>query len=62
MRVQLRKNVSVIVWGMHTLPCTGNLVVIDGNLNQQSYIDLMDGTLLVSVEQMLRDQQQLFVF
>ena len=47
---------------MHQLPCVGNVVVVDRNLNQFSYIDLVDGTFLELVEQMFRDQQHPFVF
>ena len=49
-------------FGVHQLPCVGNLVVVDRNANQYSYIDLMSGDLLESVEQMLRDQQHPFMF
>ena len=41
--------------------CMGNLVVVDGNVNQYSYIDLMGENLQESVEQMFSDQQHLFV-
>ena len=47
---------------MHQLSCVGTLVVVDGNANQYSYIDLMYENLLESVEQMLRDQQHPFAF
>ena len=30
---------------MHQLPCVGTLVVVDGDVNQYSYIDLMGGNL-----------------
>ena len=48
--------------GMHPLSCVGTLVVVYGNVNQYSYIDLMVRNLLASVEQMLRVQQHPFVF
>ena len=48
--------------GMYPLSCVGTLVVVDGNVNQYSYIDLMVRNLLASVEQMFRDQQHPFVF
>ena len=48
--------------GMHQLSCVGIRVVVDGNVNQYSYIDLIGGNLLESVEQMLRDQQHPFLF
>ena len=41
--------------------CVGILVVVDRNVNQYSYIDLMGGNLQESVKQMFRDQQHLFV-
>ena len=47
---------------MHQLPCVVTLIVFDGNVNQYSYIDLMGGHLLESVEQMFRDQQHTFLF
>ena len=47
--------------GMHQLSCIGNLVVVDGNVNQYSSIDLIGGNLLESVEQMFGDQQHPFV-
>ena len=47
---------------MHKLSCVGTLVMVDGNFNQYSHIDLIGGNLLESVEQMLRDQQHPFVF
>ena len=40
--------------GMHQLPCIGNLVVVNGNVNQYSHIDLMGRNLLESVERMFR--------
>ena len=49
-------------FGMYPLPCVGTLVVVDGNVNQYSYIDLMVRNMLASVEQMFRDQQHPFVF
>ena len=36
--------------------------MVDRNVNQYSYSDLMGGNLLDSVEQMCRDQQHPFVF
>ena len=48
--------------GMHQFSFVGTLVVVDGNVNQYSYIDLMDKNLLVSLAQMFRDQQHPFVF
>ena len=48
--------------GMHQRPCVGTLVVVNGNVNQYSYINLMGGNLLESVEQMFGDQQHSFVF
>ena len=66
---ELRRNAISATWKrlcygleMHQLSCVGTLVVADGNGNQYSYIDLMGGNLLESVEQMFRDQQHLFVF
>ena len=47
---------------MHQLSYVGTLVVVDGNVNQYSYIDLMGGNLPESVEQVFRDQQHPFVF
>ena len=64
-----RRNAISATWkrfcyglGMHQLSRVCTLVVVDGNVNQYSYIDLMSGNLLESVEQMFRDQQHLFVF
>ena len=48
--------------GMHQLPCIGNSVVVDGNVNQYSYIYIMGRNLLESVEQMFMEQQHPFVF
>ena len=47
---------------MHQHSCVGTLVVVNGNVNQYSYIDLMGGAVLESVEQMFRDRQHPFVF
>ena len=62
MRFRLRRNLYRYGLGMHQLLCSGNLVVVDGNVNQFSYIDLMGGNLLESVEQMFGDKQHPFVF
>ena len=35
---------------MHQHSCVGTLVVVNGNVNQYSYIDLMGGAVLESVE------------
>ena len=48
--------------GMHQFPCIDNLAVVDGNVNQYSYTDLIGGNLLEPIEQMLKDQQHPFVF
>ena len=47
---------------MHQLPCIDNLVVVDGNVNQYSYIYIMGGNIPESVKQMFMNQQHLFVF
>ena len=47
---------------MHQLPCVVTFVVVDGNVNQYSHIDLMGENLLESVEQMFREEQNPFVF
>ena len=47
-----------MVWGCISFLA---LVVIDGNVNQYSYIDIIGGTLLASIEQMIMDQQHPFV-
>ena len=52
MRFGLRRHVSVMVWRMHQLSCVGTLVVVDGNVNQYYYIDLIGGNLLELVEQL----------
>ena len=62
-RFRLRRNVSGLNGlGMHQLSCVGTFVVVDGNVKQYSYIDLMGVNLLESVQQMFRDQQHPFVF
>ena len=53
MRFRLRGNVSVMHWGCISFLAFVTLVVVDGNVAQYSYIDLMGGNLLESVEQML---------
>ena len=46
---------------MHQLYCVSTLVVVDGNVKQYYYIDLI-GNLLESIEQTFRDQEHRFVF
>ena len=57
-----RSNVSVMVWGCVTVHGVGELVVINGNINKQVYINVLDENLLQSMENTFGDRHTPFIF
>ncbi len=57
-----RSNVSVMVWGCVTIHGVGELVLVDGTVTHQVYIDILDQNLLESVENTFGDRRTAFVF
>ena len=57
-----RSNTSVMLWGCVSIHGPGNLVVVDGNMDQWRYIDTLEENLLPSVEAMFGDAQMPFIF
>ena len=48
-----RSNVPVMVWGCVTVHGVGELVVVNGNINHQVYINVLDENLLQAIENIL---------
>ena len=57
-----RSNVSVMVWGCVTVHGVGELVVVNGNINHQVYINVLDENLLQSIENTFGDRHTPFIF
>ena len=61
-QVHRQGSCSVMLWGCISYEGVGKLVVIDGNLNHQGYIAILDENLLLSVENTLGHQNMPFLF
>ena len=57
-----RSNVSVMVWVCVTVHGVGELVVVNGNINHQVYINVLDEILLQSIENTFGDRHTPFIF
>lgn len=57
-----RSNVSVMVWGCITIHGVGELVVVDGNVNQQVYINILAENLKQSIANTFGDENMPFFF
>lgn len=62
MSFRARSSVSVMVWGCISIHGVGELAVVDGRLNHQGYIALLDEYLLPSIENMFGDRAHPFIF
>lgn len=61
-QVQRQGSSSVMVWGCISFHGVGQLVVVDGNLNSEGYIGILQEHLWQSVENMLGDRNMPFIF
>ena len=59
---RVRSNVSIMVWGCISIHGVGELVLVDGNMNHQKYIDVLETGLLPSITNMFGDRNYPFVF
>ena len=57
-----RSTTSVMVWGCISVHGTGELAVLEGNINHRDYIEVLDQNLLSSVENMFGHREHPFIF
>ena len=57
-----RNALSIMFWGCIGYHGVGELVMVEGNLAHAQYIDILDGYLLQSVENIFGDREHPFVF
>ena len=57
-----RSNMSIIVWGCISIHGVGQLVIVEGNINQFTYIDVLEENLRPSIEAMFGDQRMPYIF
>ena len=57
-----RNTVSIMVWGVVTFHGVGELVLVDGNMNGEQYVQILDENLLQSVENNYGDRDYSFFF
>jgi len=51
-----------MVWGCMSIHGLGDLVVVDGNMNHQKYIEVLESGLPPSIDNMFEDRNHQFIY